>query len=63
VLPKQFDACAQFDARFSRAITAFHSCLIMKQESPYDKWKSIVKDLSKPAVKDTFFLNIGGAIP
>jgi hypothetical protein len=32
------------------------------QESPYDKWKSIVKDLSKPAVKDTFFLNIGGAI-
>jgi hypothetical protein len=61
-LPKQFDACAQFDARFSRAITAFHSCLIMKQESPYDKWKSIVKDLSKPAVKDTFFLNIGGAI-
>ena len=34
----------------------------MRQESPYDKWKSIVKDLSKPAVKDTFFLNVGGAI-
>jgi hypothetical protein len=34
----------------------------VRQESPYDKWKSIVKDLSKPAVKDTFFLNVGGAI-
>lgn len=46
------------------------SCLVIPgttlngelKESPYDKWKSIVKDLSKPAVKDTFFLNIGGAI-
>jgi hypothetical protein len=36
--------------------------LIDHQESPYDKWKSIVKDLSKPAVKDTFYLNVGGAI-
>jgi len=45
------------------------SCLVMPsttlggilKESPFDKWKAMIKDTKNPAVKETFHLNIGGA--
>mmetsp|Transcript_13271 Transcript_13271/g.30524 ORF Transcript_13271/g.30524 Transcript_13271/m.30524 type:complete len:585 (-) Transcript_13271:197-1951(-) len=45
------------------------SCLVMPdstmnglfKDSPYSKWKSIVQNTHKPAVKDNFYLNIAGA--
>jgi hypothetical protein len=32
------------------------------QEAPYTRWLSIVRDPHNPAVKSSFFLNVGGAV-